>query len=141
MDAGLGTMEQQALNICILKTYLRQEEGTKPCNWLCNHHNLIPGILYGSDATSGINSLQTESKSLLQTPWAKLQQELDCFHCRFECRVYNLTVYEYEEDTQGIATHQVIPCNVQCHPVQGKIYCANFLRYRTHPASPPIYQS
>ncbi|KAL3915985.1 MAG: hypothetical protein SGILL_005386 [Bacillariaceae sp.] len=130
VDAGLGTEEQQALNIRVLKTYLRQEEGTKPCNRLRNHHKLIPGILYGSHASAKVNSMQASSKTLLQTPWAELQRELDRFHRRFECRVYDLTVYENEnDDTQGSTVHRVIPRNVQRHPVQGKIYCSNFLRY------------
>jgi large subunit ribosomal protein L25 len=128
VDAGLGTEEQQALNIRVLRTYLREEEGTKPSNRLRNHHNLIPGILYGGDPASNISSLEASSKSLLKTPWAELQRELDRFHRRFESRVYDLTVYEGEDDTEG-TTHRVIPRNVQRHPVQGKIYCANFLRY------------
>ena len=128
VDAGLGTEEQQALNIRVLKTYLRQDEGTKPCNRLRNHHKLIPGILYGSDASANISSMQASSKTLLQTPWAELQRELDRFHRRFESRVYDLTVYENEDDTEG-TVHRVLPRNVQRHPVQGKIYCSNFLRY------------
>ncbi|KAL3907612.1 MAG: hypothetical protein SGILL_008799, partial [Bacillariaceae sp.] len=131
VDAGLGTAEQQQLNIRVLKTYLRREEGTKPCNRLRHHHNLIPGILYGSDPSQNINSRQDFSKRLLvKTPWAELQRELDRYHRRFECRVYDLTVFESEDDDDDEGSvHRVIPRNVQRHPVQGTIYCANFLRY------------
>jgi hypothetical protein len=49
-----------------------------------------------------------------------------------------LTVYEDEEHEQrepgGGAVHRVLPSNVQRHPVEGKIYCANFVRY--HPKRP-----
>lgn len=127
IDAGLGTEEQQRMNIRVLKTFARTEEGSKSCQRL-RCVAMIPGMLYGGDPTLNINSLQPSSKTLVQTPWAELQRELDRFHRRFECRVYDLTVYENEDDTEG-TVHRVIPCNVQRHPVQGKIYCANFLRY------------
>jgi large subunit ribosomal protein L25 len=71
---------------------------------------------------------------MLQTPWVELQRELDRYHRKFESRVYDLTVYENEDDTEG-TVHRVVPRNVQRHPVQGKIYCANYLRYH---AGPPL---
>jgi ribosomal protein L25 (general stress protein Ctc) len=127
LDRGLGTEEQQALNIRTLHTFLRQEEGSNSCRRL-RYDKIIPGILYGSDPNSGMLSINNESRTMLKTPWPELQRELDRFHRRFESRVYDLTVYEDEGDTEG-TVHRVVPRNVQRHPVQGSVYCANFLRY------------
>lgn len=132
VDAGLGNAEQEKLNIRVLKTYLRTEEGSRPCRRLRNN-SMIPGILFGSDPTSEILSSDSSSKVLLKTPWPELQRELDRYHRRFESRVYDLTVFEDESDTEG-TVHRVVPSSVQRHPVQGSIYCANFLRY--HPGRP-----
>ncbi|KAG7371472.1 ribosomal L25p protein [Nitzschia inconspicua] len=138
IDAGLGTEEQQRLNIRVLKTYVRNQEGSKRSHRLRMDHAMIPGLLYGGDPTRGITSLQQSSKLLVQTPWSELQRELDRFHRRFESRVYDLTVYHHDDDYNDnddddtateVTVHRVIPRNVQRHPVQGKIYCANFLRY------------
>ena len=137
IDGGLGTPEQQALNIRTLHTYKRQVEGTNASNRL-RWSNVIPGILQGSDPKSGILSNDPTSKVLLQTPWTELQRELDRYHRKFESRVYDLTVYENEEDTEG-TVHRVVPRNVQRHPVQGQIYCANYLRYHSgRPLKLPI---
>jgi large subunit ribosomal protein L25 len=127
VDLGLGSPEQQALNIRKLQAYLRPEEGTNDCRRL-RVDKIIPGIIYGSDPTQGILSLNKDTRILLKTPWPEVQRELDRFHRRFESRVYDLTVYEDESDTQG-TVHRVMPRDVQRHPVQGKIYCANFVRY------------
>jgi ribosomal protein L25 (general stress protein Ctc) len=127
VDAGLGTAEQQAMNMRTMHTYLRQEEGTNQCNRL-RYHKLIPGMLYGSDSNQGISSLDKSTRIMIKTPWAELQRELDRFHRSFESRVYDLTIYEDETDTEG-TVHPVIPRDVQRHPVQGKVYCSNFLRY------------
>lgn len=147
IDAGLGTLEQQALNIRVLKTFARTQEGTRACVRMRNPTNgpgqqrrvLIPGIVYGADPTLGINNDDSNNKILVQTPWSELQRELDRFHRRIESRVYDLTVYQDDDDddTKGGSSstvHRVILRNVQRHPVQGKIYCANFLRY--HPGRP-----
>jgi large subunit ribosomal protein L25 len=127
VDAGLGNKEQEGLNIRVLKTYLRSEEGSRSCRYL-RDNRMIPGILFGSDPTSKILSSESSSKLLLKTPWPELQRELDRYHRRFESRVYDLIVYEDESDTEG-TVHRVVPSSVQRHPVQGSIYCANFLRY------------
>jgi len=127
VDAGLGNVEQQSLNIRVLKTYLRAEEGTRSSNHLRNN-SIIPGILFGSDPYLNILSSNSSSKVLLKTPWAELQRELDRYHRRFESRVYDITVYENDSDIDG-TVHRVVPSSVQRHPVQGTIYCANFLRY------------
>jgi hypothetical protein len=127
LDRGLGIESQQALNIRTLHTYLRQEEGSNACRKL-RYDKMIPGMLFGSDSTNGILSNTKESKTMLKTPWPELQRELDRFHRRFESRVYDLTVYEDESDTEG-TIHRVVPRSVQRHPVLGSIYCANFLRY------------
>jgi len=127
VDAGLGNTEQQSLNIRVLKTYLRSEDGSRPSNHIRNN-SMIPGILFGSDPTLKILSSNSSSKVLLKTPWPELQRELDRYHRRFESRVYDLTVFENESDTEG-TVHRVVPSSVQRHPVMGTIYCANFLRY------------
>ena len=137
IDGGLGTPEQQALNIRTLHTYKRQVDGSN-ANRRLRWSNVIPGILQGSDPKSGVLSNDPTSKVLLQTPWTELQRELDRYHRKFESRVYDLTVYEDEEDTEG-TVHRVVPRNVQRHPVQGKIYCANYLRYHSgRPLKLPI---
>jgi large subunit ribosomal protein L25 len=127
LDAGLGNAEQESLNIRVLKTYSRSEDGSRVCRNL-RYNSMIPGILFGSDPTSQILSSNSSSKVLLKTPWPELQRELDRYHRRFESRVYDLTVFEDESDTEG-TVHRVVPSSVQRHPVQGIIYCANFLRY------------
>jgi large subunit ribosomal protein L25 len=137
VDYGLGTPEQQAFNIRTLHTYVRTEEGTNACNHL-RYDRMIPGMLYGSDPNLGILSLTKDSKLMLQTPWPEFQRELDRFHRRFESRVYELTVYEDESDEEG-TVHRIVPRDVQRHPVQGSIYCANFLRYHARrPLKLPI---
>mmetsp|Transcript_3401 Transcript_3401/g.9512 ORF Transcript_3401/g.9512 Transcript_3401/m.9512 type:complete len:350 (+) Transcript_3401:1900-2949(+) len=132
VDAGLGNAEQQSLNIRVLKTYLRSEEGSRACRRLRNN-SIIPGVLFGSDPESKILSSDSSSTTLLKTPWPELQRELDRYHRQFESRVYDLTVLEHEEDTEG-TVHRVVPSSVQWHPVAGSIFCANFVRY--HPGRP-----
>mmetsp|Transcript_26383 Transcript_26383/g.61977 ORF Transcript_26383/g.61977 Transcript_26383/m.61977 type:complete len:405 (+) Transcript_26383:80-1294(+) len=126
-DAGLGNAEQDALNIRVLRSRARSpEESTVRLR----RNGMIPGILYGSDPTLGILSTDPSSKTLLQTPWPDLQRELDRYHRRFESRVYDLTVFESDDDDDAEGeVHRVVPSDVQRHPVKGTIYCANFLRY------------
>mmetsp|Transcript_134433 Transcript_134433/g.389073 ORF Transcript_134433/g.389073 Transcript_134433/m.389073 type:complete len:333 (-) Transcript_134433:30-1028(-) len=136
-DKGMGNEEQQALNIRKVATFLREEQGTPACDGL-RENFWIPGMLYGSDPTQGIISTDKSTRVMLKTPWAELQRELDRYHRRFESRVYDLTIYEDESDVDG-RTVRVLPRDVQRHPVQGKIYCANFLRYHAgRPIKLPI---
>lgn len=93
-------------NIRPLVAYLRDpdhEEGSRQCFKLRNPGvndpwlPLIPGILHGSDPTSGIVSVDRTSKILVKTPWFEIQRELDRYHWgftgTFENRVYALTVF------------------------------------------------
>lgn len=127
IDEGLGTEAQQALNIRVMKTFNRTVDGTNACKRL-RYHDMVPGILYGSDPSLGIVSKDPTSKTLISTPWNELQRELARFHRSFESRVYDLTVYENEDDTEG-TVHRVTARDVQRHPVQGTVFCTNFLRY------------
>lgn len=120
-------------NIRSLHAYLREEEGSKKSVRL-RQQDMIPGILYGSDPTQNILSTDNNSRILVKTPLFQLQRELDRFtYHNFESRVYDLTLYSNEEDTEG-TIHRVLPKNVQFHPVQNKLYCVNYLRY--HPGRP-----
>jgi len=125
VDAGLGDAEQDGLNIRVLRAYLRSHDES---NKHLRYNGIIPGILYGSDPSLKILSSDPSSNTLLQTPWSELQRELDRYHRRFESRVYDLSVFENEDDTEG-TVHRVVPSSIQRHPVKGSIYCANFLRY------------
>jgi len=137
VDRGLGNAEQQSLNIRVLNTHLREEEGTRSCDRL-RRSDIIPGLLFGSDPNLNILSSDSSSKVLLKTKWAELQRELDRYHHRFESRVYDLTVFESESDTEG-TVHRVVPSSVQRHPVKGEIYCANFVRYHAgRPLALPV---
>ena len=127
IDLGLGTPEQQSLNIRVLHTFQRQLDGTNACKRL-RWQKIIPGVVYGRDR-HGVDT----GKLLVQTPWPALQRELDRYHRHFESRVYDLTIYKDEADTEG-TVRRVLPRNVQRHPVKGQIYCANFLEY--HPKRP-----
>lgn len=102
--------ELSARNIRPLVAYIRRpgiEEGTRNCHRLRNpgvndpYLPLVPGMLHGSDPTSGILSVDQSSKVLVKTPWFEVQRELDRYHHgrngRFENRVYALTVYPAEE--------------------------------------------
>jgi len=116
-------------NIRQLWCYRRREEGTRSCNTLRGDRRLIPGIIYGSDPTKNIKSLDAASKILVKTPWNQVQKEFDRFtYHRFECKVYDLTVYENKDDTMG-TVHRVTPRNVQHHPIKNNVYCVNYLRY------------
>lgn len=134
IDKGLGNEIQQSLNIRKLSSFLRPEEeqGTSACDTLRTNF-WIPGMLYGSDPTKNIRGTDQSSRILLKTSWAELQRELDRYHRHFESRVYDLTLYDGEEEETS-TTIRVLPRDIQRHPVQGKIYCANFLRY--HPGRP-----
>lgn len=123
--------EASKLNIRSLTCYLRDaenEEGSRGSQRLRDDH-VIPGLLYGGDPALGIHSRDPASKTLIKTPWKYLQRELDRYHRSFESRVYDLTVLESPDDDSGGTVHRVIPKNVQRHPVQSTIYCANFCRY------------
>ena len=110
----------------------RFEEGSRACTTL-REKRLIPGILYGSDPTKDIMSVQSDAKVMVKTPWNQIQRELDRYHHAFQSRVYELTVFESEYDTEGY-NQLVVPANLQRHPIQNKLYCVNYLRY--HPGRP-----
>eukprot|EP00545_Synedropsis_sp_CCMP1620_P001451 CAMPEP_0119012952 /NCGR_PEP_ID=MMETSP1176-20130426/7714_1 /TAXON_ID=265551 /ORGANISM="Synedropsis recta cf, Strain CCMP1620" /LENGTH=306 /DNA_ID=CAMNT_0006965991 /DNA_START=10 /DNA_END=930 /DNA_ORIENTATION=+ len=130
-----------ALNIRELYGYLRDtvdEEGSRRCQTLRDNQGDIPGLLYGGDPTQGIHSQDPASKIFVKTPWSLLQRELDLYHRSFESRVYDLTIYEDESDTDG-TVHRVMPTSVQRHPVQHKLFCTNYLRYHAgRPIKLPI---
>ena len=136
IDKGLGSPEQQALNIRKLSTYMREEEG-HACG-LMRDNLMIPGVIYGGDPTLGISSHDKSTRIMIKTNWPELQRELDRFHRKFESRVYDVTLYQDESDTEG-TVHRVLPRSVQRHPVKGMIYCTNFLRYHAgRPIKLPI---
>jgi hypothetical protein len=119
-------------NIRPIKTYLRNPErdtGTRNGRRLRYYEKLIPGMLLGSDPTLKIFSSQKESKTFIMTPWNELQREIDLFHHNFDCRVYDLTIYDRPGDESQGSTHRVTPRNVNKHPVWSTVYCANFVRY------------
>lgn len=122
------------LNIRPLSAYKRTEVGSQPCYRLREHSQLIPGIIYGSDPTKSILSNVPSTKIIVTTPWELIQREMDLFtYHNFESRVYDLTLYEDDDDDVG-EVHRVVPADVQFHPIQHKIYCCNYLRY--HPGRP-----
>jgi hypothetical protein len=117
------------LNIRLLSGYKRFEDGTQPCHRLRDHLQLIPGIIYGSDPTQKILSIDSSSKILVKTPWEQIQREMDRFtYHNFESRVYDFTAFEDDDDEEGVV-HRVTAANVQHHPFQTKVYCCNYLRY------------
>jgi len=121
------------MNIRPFLTYKRDletEEGSKQCRRLRDLNKMIPGIIYGSDPTKGILSIDASSKILVKTPSNFLQREMDRFtYHNFESRVYDLTLFENEDDTEG-TVHRVMPRDVQSHPIyHNKFYCCNYLRY------------
>jgi hypothetical protein len=123
------------LNIRTLSGFTRSVSGSQPCYRLREREQLIPGLIYGSDPTQNILSKDPSSRISVMTPWQQIQREMDLFtYHNFESRVYDLTVYdENDEEDEGVV-HRVVPANVQFHPIQNKIYCCNFLRY--HPGKP-----
>jgi large subunit ribosomal protein L25 len=119
-----------SLNIRELSCLLRdakREEGSRTCQHL-RSQRFIPGLVYGSNPQLGIFSHESSSQIFIKTPWTLLQRELDLYHRNFESRVYDLTIYENEDDTEG-TVHRVLPRDVQRHPVQSTVFCTNFLRY------------
>jgi len=133
------------LNIRKMHCYLRdtvEEEGSRRSDWLREVNLEIPGLLYGSDPTIGINSEDDSSKIYVKTPWNVLERETDIHRRAFESRVYDLTVYEdYEQAEEGTGgtVHRVVPTSVRWHPVKNKLFCANYLRYHAgRPIQIPI---
>lgn len=134
------------LNIRPLTCYKRNsqtEMGSRKCRNIRQFAKTIPGIVYGSDPFKGIDN-SFENKILIKTPWNFIQAELERYHRNFECRVYDLTVFEEDdEDDQdaenGGQVHRVIPRDVQRHPIQNSVYCVNFVRYHAgRPIKIPI---
>jgi ribosomal protein L25 (general stress protein Ctc) len=130
------------LNIRPLSTYIRDdanEEGSRRSRYM-RWEGMIPGLVYGGNPNLGIFAHQPDSKVYIKTPWKALQKELDRYHRSFESRVYDLTVLEGPDDTEG-NVYRVMPQNVQRHPVMSTIYCANFVRYHAErPIKIPIVQ-
>ena len=128
-------------NIRTLFAYSRDpstEDGSRACRKIRLHDQMVPGLLFGSDPSKGILSKDHSSRVLIKTPWNQLQRELDRYHHHFQSRVYDLTIYEGEEDTEG-QLHRVLPTGVQFHPIQNKLYCVNYLRYHAQrPIPVPI---
>lgn len=112
-------------NIRPLYTYVRdsvKEEGSRRCQTLRARH-MVPGIVNGDDG-KGHNA-----RIFVKTPKAVIQSELDMYYRNFDSRVYDLTVYENEEDMEGTLV-RVTPRDIQRHPVNWEnIYCTNFCRY------------
>jgi large subunit ribosomal protein L25 len=114
-----------------------EEEGSRRCRNIRDNLE-IPGLLYGGDPFKGIHSEDESSRIYVKTAWKVLQRELDLYHRAFESRVYDLTVFEDETDTEG-TVHRVVPTNVQRHPIQNKLFCVNYLRYHAmRPIQIPI---
>ena len=138
-EIRLNTLQEarSALNIRHLHGYKRNpetEEGTRRCYPMRDRHDFIPGLIYGGDPAQGIVlTSERSSKIFVKTKWGVIQRELTLYHNAFEGRVYDLTVYEDDEDTVG-TVHRVIPRDMQRHPVLNKLYCLNYLRY--HPKRP-----
>mmetsp|Transcript_7801 Transcript_7801/g.11205 ORF Transcript_7801/g.11205 Transcript_7801/m.11205 type:complete len:330 (-) Transcript_7801:39-1028(-) len=125
------TKELEDLNIRTLFGYKRSlqwEEGSEQCRRLRNQKQMIPGILYGSDPNLGIRSVDESSKILVKSPWHLLKRELNRYNRYIMNRVYDLTVYEDQDDEEG-CVHRVIPSDFKWHPVKQQLYCANYLRY------------
>jgi Ribosomal L25p family len=123
------------LNIRPLHCYKRdavEETNSRKSRYLRWHDHMIPGILHGGDPSLGIYSHQKDaSKTLIKTEWRVLQRELDRYHRNFESRVYNLTIYDNNNNRDSSTLHHVIPASVQRHPVKETIYCCNFVRYHS----------
>jgi len=139
-------------NIRPLKAYVRTLEGSRACRYLREKLKLTPGIIYGSDPTTGVNSyIDGEASKLnVMTPHSEIHREKDLYRSYIESRVYQLTVWESPEaeqealdsgtelitpETEGVV-HQllVLPADYQKHPVIEKHICINYLRY--HPLRP-----
>jgi large subunit ribosomal protein L25 len=135
---GEPVQHSYSRNIRPLSCYTRNLEGSRPSRYL-RRNTIIPGILYGGNPELGIFSHQQESKQLIQTDARELQRELDRYHHDIESRVYDLTVYEHPEATEGVV-HRVMPRNLQRHPVHGsQLYCLNYVRYHAgRPIKVPI---
>ena len=129
------TEEQKRRNIRLLRCYKRdpvEEEGTRRCASL-RANLMIPGLLYGGDPAQGILGSDRHKDIFIKTPWHLIEREIAKYNHAFEGRVYDLTIYDGPDDFEG-TVHRVVPRNVQRHPVQGMIYCCNFVRY--HPRRP-----
>lgn len=117
------------MNVRLLATYNRAEEGSKECFRLREHQRLIPGVIYGSDPTKNVLSIDKSSNILVKTPWEGIEREMDLYtYHNFESRVYDLTVFKDDDDEVG-EVHRVTPIGYEFHPVANKLFCCNFLRY------------
>lgn len=86
-------------------------------------NGLVPGIIYGQTSPSS----PEPDRILCLTSHQKIQRELVINklpgYSAMESRVYDLTVEETNE------TIQVIPRDLQMHPVRNEVLCLNYLRY------------
>ena len=123
--------ETHETNIRKMICYKRTIDGSNKCRHL-RYHGLIPGILYGGDPTKTILSRYASSKMLLMTPHNEIHRERDRFSHSFTSRVYDLTIFNSPEEAQAGAEGevvQVIPSDLQLHPIKNKVFCLNYLRY------------
>lgn len=121
-----------ALNIRSMATLKRSEEGSNQC-FAMREEGFIPGIIYGGDPTQGIKGNDFSKRIFVKTPSRFIQSETDRYGHAFLSRVYDLTLYETEDqllaEEAGGIVHRVLPRDVQRHPVNDLVYCCNFLRY------------
>jgi len=125
-----------ALNIRPLSCQLRdpvKEEGSRACYRL-RRNKLIPGLLYGSDPTKNILSIDHSSKVMIKTHWDDIFRETQRYKLHFENRVYELSVHDEEGNLVQDTPQLVVPRDVQWHPVKNLVICANYIRY--YPGKP-----
>ena len=123
------------LNIRPLSTLKRDpdtEEGSNRCFPMRKYDKKIPGIIYGSDPIKGITGGPMANRIYVKTRFNLLASEIDRYRSAFCSRVYDLTLYDNEEQEaagEGGIVHRVLPKHLNVHPVTDLPYCCNFLRY------------
>ena len=123
------------LNIRSMATIKRDpdtEEGSNRCYVMRKYNAMIPGLVYGGDPTQGISGGDLSKRIFVKTPTNLIQSELDRYPNSFESRVYDLNIFDSEEEMEageGGVIHRVVPRHVQLHPVNDTVYCCNYLRY------------
>ncbi|GMI11354.1 hypothetical protein TrVE_jg4941 [Triparma verrucosa] len=90
---------------------------------------LIPGIIYGAPSPTS----PEPSRILTLTSHQKIQRELVINklpgYSAFSSRVYDLTLLDSTPSTNAGDVIQVIPRDLQMHPVRNEVLCLNYLRY------------
>lgn len=128
------TAPKPAFNIRSMATLKRcpdTEEGSNRCFPL-RSRGYIPGVIYGGDPTQGIRGNDFSKRIFVKTPAPAIQSEMDRFRHAFCSRVYDVAIYENEEQwkaEEGGIIHRVLPRDIQQHPVNDTVFCCNFLRY------------